>query len=188
MTNLSRMRTEMAVGAAIAALAGMYFLRQNPRNKQRQHKDQVTTEGSSMEQSDDIPREVQLNSEQDEDASDKIRVLTNNTITIVHASVTGTCAKFALQIQQTLAQNPTFASTTIQIGKVEEWDWWDELLNKEDQATTHEKLAPVVILILPTHAGGAWPVGADDLQRALQELRSTTGASSRRLYGRLDCR
>ena len=74
-------------------------------------------------------------------------------------------------LQQILAQNPIFASTTIQIGKVEEWDWWDELLNKEDQETNSDKPDPVVILVLPTHAGGAWPVGADDLQRALQELQ-----------------
>jgi hypothetical protein len=131
MTSLSRMQTEIAVGAAIATFVGIYFLRQNPRNKDQQHKDRVTKEGSSMEDSDKIPREVQLIGEQDADTSDKIRVLTNNTITIVHASVTGTCAKFAVQLQQILAQNPIFASTTIQIGKVEEWDWWDELLNEQ---------------------------------------------------------
>jgi tRNA wybutosine-synthesizing protein 1 len=118
------------------------------------------------------PGEIQLvNNENSLRDQDKIRILSRNTITIVHGSVTGTCAKFATEIEIKLKQNLIFSSTSIQIGSVEEWDWWDELLNNEEDTKDSVEPAPVVILILPTHEGGNWPIRSQDLEQALNELQ-----------------
>lgn len=102
--------------------------------------------------------------------ADKSRILSPKTITVVHASVTGTCSKLASQFKDCLSQNEIFSSSTIQFGTVEEWDWWDELLNSEEE-TDINSIPPVVILVIPTNSGGSWPTGAESLQQALQDLR-----------------
>jgi tRNA wybutosine-synthesizing protein 1 len=164
----SLIQTAIALGATAVAIVSINVLWKKPRQEEEEQEE--TKDESLIEEPINVPRELLLTEDQDDDDGDKLRILSNNTITIAHASVTGTCSKFATQLQQTLSKNPAFGATTIQVGKVEEWDWWDELLNKEDEANS-DKPAPVVILILPTHAGGDWPVGAEDLQRALEELQ-----------------
>ena len=169
-----RSTTIMAVATSVALVLGGYVLWKKQQEVQNEEAAEAMDEFvPDTDNAKAIPREVQWTEQQqlEEGSDDKIRILTNNTITIVHASVTGTCLKFATQIQQALVQNAAFSATTIQIGKVEEWDWWDELLNMEDDQTNSDKSPPVVILILPTHAGGSWPVGAEDLERALEELQ-----------------
>jgi len=104
------------------------------------------------------------------DIDNKSRILSPKTITVVHASVTGTCSKLASQLKDCLSQNTIFSSSTIQFGTVEEWDWWDELLNSEEE-TDISSIPPVVILIIPTNSGGSWPTRAEPLQQALQDLR-----------------
>ena len=63
--------------------------------------------------------------------SDRKRILAPNTITIVHGSVTGTCSKLAQELETSL-KDKHLLDRTIQMGPLEDWDWWDELLNFEE--------------------------------------------------------
>jgi hypothetical protein len=58
------------------------------------------------------------------------RIQNVNTITISYASTTGTCRNFAKTLYESL-QNVThdYPSIKIQLCTVDELDWWDELLN-----------------------------------------------------------
>lgn len=120
-----------------------------------------------------IPRDIQLSSENSVDGTDMSRILQPNTISIVHSSVTGTCAAFARDLHNHLLT--TIPQATIQMGKVEEWDWWDELLNNETTTNNNNTksgvIPPVVVLLIPTHHAGAWPVSALALQTAIQDLQ-----------------
>lgn len=112
----------------------------------------------------------------------KARVLAPNTITIVHGSVTGTCAKLAQTLYNELTKKGLLEHqyTTIQMGKLEEWDWWDELLNNDGEEETprkknttvipEESAPPTLLVLLPTHHGGSWPSTAFCLETALQDL------------------
>lgn len=118
------------------------------------------------------------------------RIMEPNTITIVHGSVTGTCAKLAKDLLTCLQEKHLDHDRTIQMGNLEEWDWWDELLNYDEdekvananakksntggkqQPAAEEPNPPVLLVILPTHHGGAWPATATCLQSALQDLEN----------------
>ena len=120
----------------------------------------------------------------------KKRILIPGRITIAHASVTGTCAKLAQELYDTL-QNTLPNGRSIQFGTLEEWDWWDELLNSDDMMESAKTTAtatnpkrssklsqqqkealPVLLLLLPTHHGGSWPSSATCLETALEELKN----------------
>lgn len=130
----------------------------------------------------------------DDDAPSKARILNRGTITIVHGSMTGTCAKFASDLYQqivaatetTSCSNKKTTICSIELGTIEEYDWWDELLN-EDEATPNtgivsqqqqqrQSLDPTrpatLIVLLPTYTNGTWPPSAVLLQQALQELQT----------------
>jgi len=131
----------------------------------------IATPGTrDLSTSSSIPRDIQLSSENAVDGTEMARILRPKTISIVHASVTGTCAKFARELEKKLLANQAFDGATIQLGKVEEWDWWDEFLNNENESK-EEQQPPVVLLIIPTHHAGAWPVPALALQTAIQDLK-----------------
>ena len=73
------------------------------------------------------------NGENEDEDSNERRILTHGTITIVHGSVTGTCAKLAQELKETLEKTIDTTERNIQFGTLEEWDWWDELLNNEEE-------------------------------------------------------
>lgn len=111
------------------------------------------------------------------------RILQPNTITIAHGSVTGTCSKLAQDLLQILNDKHLDHGRNIQIGALDEWDWWDELLNYEVDIistgnTTSSKNndgaapPPVLLILLPTHHGGSWPPTALCLESALQDLQN----------------
>lgn len=104
------------------------------------------------------------------------RILSPNTITIAHGSVTGTCAKLAKDLLANLKEKHLDHDRTIQMGALEEWDWWDELLNYEEDEnaskTVEEASLPVLLVLLPTHHGGSWPPTATCLQSALEDLKN----------------
>ena len=105
------------------------------------------------------------------------RILAPNTITIAHGSVTGTCAKLAKDLMECLKEKHLDHDRTIQMGALEEWDWWDELLNYEEDEETTKKVVeeaslPVLLVLLPTHHGGSWPSTATCLQSALEDLKN----------------
>jgi len=121
-------------------------------------------------------------SEMEADRNDKLRILTKGLITIVHGSVTGTCATLALQLEEALVS--TLPDYQVQLAKVEDFDWWDEFLNDEDEntaSTTMMKkkrstkgpvILPKLILLLPTYTAGTWPPSTTALQSTFDELQT----------------
>ena len=110
------------------------------------------------------------------DNNSKQRILVRGSITIVHASVTGTCARMAQDLYQLLQTNNK--TRTIQLGTTEDWDWWDEFINQEEEEDTNDtnsnnNLPPaLLILLLPTYTNGTWPPVASNLAAALQDLQN----------------
>ena len=171
------------------SVIGSYFLLKAHRERQEQHDEsesksepEETTEMvipitpavmRDLDLPNTIPRDIQLSSENSVDAPDTARILQPKTITIVHASVTGECAKFARELEKHLLGRETLVGVaTIQLGKVEDWDWWDEFLNNENESKNDpNQTPPVVLLIIPTHHAGSWPVSALALQTAIQDLQ-----------------
>lgn len=118
--------------------------------------------------------EIQTNSDVAKETTHR-RVLAPNSITIAHGSVTGTCSKLAQDLVTALKE--THLDRTIQMGSLEEWDWWDELLNFEedevqDNSNNTSQQLPVLLVLLPTHHGGSWPPTATCLESALQDLQN----------------
>ena len=120
-------------------------------------------------------------------AGDKLRILTKGLITIVHGSVTGSCAKLALQLEEALTDTMTqqdsdgVPSYRIQVAKMDDFDWWDEFLNEEEDvsASTKKKaknkkaeILPKLIILLPTYTSGTWPPSATALQSTFSELQT----------------
>lgn len=125
------------------------------------------------------------------------RILQRGAVTIVHGSMMGTCAKLAAQLYQQLAaaiddsntnpkqQQPKLS--TVELGTIEDYDWWDELLNDDEEqeetktgtqaraikpAPPPPPLPATLIVLLPTYTQGAWPPSAVLLREALQELQN----------------
>jgi tRNA wybutosine-synthesizing protein 1 len=201
MKNLLQNQTLMTTTVvSLTAAVGVWYCY---RHQGRQHRDTGTGSHIKLEKSsdpttivanDNVPiREIrtsnvgakddQRNREQE---SDRRRILSPNTITIVHGSVTGTCSKLAQQLEASLKEK-TLLDRTIQMGPLEDWDWWDELLNYEegedddnDESNNRKSSrkrgvqpsTPVVLILLPTHHGGSWPPTATCLESALQDLQN----------------
>jgi tRNA wybutosine-synthesizing protein 1 len=107
------------------------------------------------------------------------RILARGCVTIVHGSVTGTCAKFATSLydailRESLLCSANGAATHVQIGSTEDFDWWDELINDENETNTPNSKTELatLIIVLPTYTNGTWPPIATGLQEALQELQN----------------
>ena len=99
----------------------------------------------------------------------KNRILARGSVTIAHASVTGTCAKMAQQLYDDLLASGV---RNVQLGTTEEWDFWDEFINDEGDDEDSDQALPVLILLLPTYTGGTWPPGASQLEAALNDLQN----------------
>jgi tRNA wybutosine-synthesizing protein 1 len=135
-----------------------------------------TTETTQESSPSDVPlREVDCSQNQPTKEESKLRILSPGTISIVHASITGTCEKLAQQLYTELSSSTTTTtSRVVQVGSVQEWDWWDELLNEDDEEDVKHTKAPlpVLILLLPTYTNGTWPpLAADTLERTLQDVQ-----------------
>jgi tRNA wybutosine-synthesizing protein 1 len=117
------------------------------------------------------------------------RVLSSGCITIVHASVTGTCSTFAKELHTALSTELKTSTNrySVQQGSVEEFDWWDELLN-DDSASTHNTkhfLKPVLILLLPTNINGTWPECSSSLKNALEDVQNDWRVENQPLKAKL---
>eukprot|EP00977_Amphora_coffeiformis_P002662 scaffold516_cov175-Amphora_coffeaeformis.AAC.1 len=125
-----------------------------------------------------IPHDVIVLDNPQEPGDDLPRIQTPNSVTIVHGSVTGTAQKLALQLQADLQKVLPESRKVTRVSRMDEWDWWDELLNvdEDDRAKPITKdqngATPVLILLLPTYTGGTWPSCAQTLQTALEEIQS----------------
>jgi len=168
--------TAILVGATL--MGSYYLLRQQQQRRREEEEngagdlDNNDENGRRKRAMEDVPlREINLYGDSNGTGAedDKIRILTRNTITIAHASVTGTCYKFSQELLETFQKR--YSSMSVQLGRIDDWDWWDELLNNEDGNTIDEDTpGPIVVVVLPTHTNGAWPVAAETLQTALHEL------------------
>lgn len=89
------------------------------------------------------------------------RILTRGTITIAYASTTGTCKKMAQTLHDEIIKNCSSAEaeTNVQLCSLHKFDWWDELLNKEEESKSNDKNTPppVLVLFLPTWTNGTLP-------------------------------
>ena len=124
----------------------------------------------------DIPKDVVLMDNPQAAGDDLPRIRSPNSVTIVHGSVTGTAKKLALELEARLQKILPSSRKVTRVTRMDEWDWWDELLNVEEddraRTTTSNGATPVLILLLPTFTGGTWPSCATPLQQALEEIQS----------------
>ncbi|KAL3938910.1 MAG: hypothetical protein SGBAC_006270 [Bacillariaceae sp.] len=153
------------------------FQQSNGEEEQRKSNDAAATELETATTSAPI-KEVNASTTVVENEGPQMgRILAPNSITIAHGSVTGTCEKLAKELHDNI-QKLNLENRTIQVGKLDEWDWWDELINDEDNGT--ETIAqtgwdvhpPVLLVLLPTHHGGSWPKTAICLESALEDLKN----------------
>jgi tRNA wybutosine-synthesizing protein 1 len=162
---------------AMVATGAVWYV-QNTRSKRSEKSIASSINDTTREQ---LPiQEIQTTSDtNDSNEASHRRVLTANTVTIVHGSVTGTCAKLAQDLADAL--KASLLNRTIQMGPLEEWDWWDELLNCDEEGTESNRnnntkssstQLPVLLVLLPTHHGGSWPPTATCLESALQDLQN----------------
>jgi hypothetical protein len=106
------------------------------------------------------------------------RVLSRGTITIAYCSTTGTCAGFATRLHRELLIHTTSGSSStyrvVQLIKVSDVDWWDELINNEDEGEGDNNKnhlgPPILLFILPTWTNGTLPPDSDTLLHSLQEI------------------
>ena len=176
-------RSLLATALSLTAVAAgtVWYWKKGPRTESRN-----SGNYGDKEVRDDAPvQEIRTATlAKDDIPPTKDRILKPNSITIAHGSVTGTCAKLAEELYKTL-QEKQLESRQIQMGALEEWDWWDELLNddEEDREEIGEKktrrkmkksnaVPPVLLILLPTHHGGSWPPPATCLDAALQDLQN----------------
>lgn len=172
---------------AVVALAAVVALswqrrRQNNKISNDSHQDASSThdehEDRTMMENRGIPHDVIVLDNPQEPGDDLPRIRTPNSVTIVHGSVTGTARKLALRLQADLQQALPESRKVIRVSRVDEWDWWDELLNadEDDRGKPANKdpdgATPVLILLLPTYTDGTWPPCATTLQMALEEIQS----------------
>ena len=132
-------RSLLATALSLTAVAAgtVWYWKKGPRTESRN-----SGNYGDKEVRDDAPvQEIRTATlAKDDIPSTKDRILKPNSITIAHGSVTGTCAKLAEELYKTL-QEKQLESRQIQMGALEEWDWWDELLNddEEDREEISEK-------------------------------------------------
>ena len=153
-------------------------------NKHNKHTDENISESTDQKRS--VPGAIKLDP-QIANLSSLRRIQTPNTITIAYASTTGTCESFAKSLLHSLRDiiEPSSSNIKIQICTVDELDWWDELLNNENDDTDNVTTAsgagtsaeaasillpPVVIFVLPTWTNGTLPEQYASLLTSLDEI------------------
>jgi len=101
-----------------------------------------------------IPGQIDISQPSSNSALSRLQA--SNTITIAYASTTGTCKNFAIALHDALKILLKAQDTKVQMCTTDELDWWDELLNNEEDedasnvptAGNGTTAAPVVIFIL----------------------------------------
>jgi hypothetical protein len=177
------------LSAALIAATGYSFYI-SKKDEVTTDSDEVSTHSSQNAVSDTnidtqakklVPGEIELSSEKAE-LSSLQRIQTSNTITIAYASTTGTCKSFAESLLIGLSNITAGTNIKIQICTVDELDWWDELLNNENDesatatpqkslnADTNVTLPPMVVFILPTWTNGTLPEQYAPLLTSLDEI------------------
>ena len=199
-TSQSVVLTACATAATILAITKAYQYsitkKKNTNNNDHHHQlqssnnnNQTSTHKKAM-----IPNEIGINVDSTTDNSSLLcRIQSSNTITIAYASTTGTCESFAKSLYDSLQSVISTSSSTttttssnikIQICTVNELDWWDELLNNDNDNTNTNTtnntisnnhihnidIPPMVIFILPTWTNGTLPDQYASLLSSLDEI------------------
>lgn len=148
-----------------------------PETKTKTNQEQVSTRSMLA-----VPGQINVDASKSPSETSVRRIQTSNTITIAYASTTGTCKGFATSLHFCLEKLLINAKEpiTVQLCTVDEFDWWDELLNNENEedgddvkevSLTSSKVAPpVVIFILPTWTNGTLPEQYGSLLTSLDEV------------------
>ena len=179
-----------AAGASMAAL-GIYLL-QDQRQKRttiRKTSDDDSSRDNDRKDRSLPVQEIQCNlngqstKQQEEEL---VRILSRNSITIVHGSVTGTCRQMANDLLDHCRRQ--FPQRRVQLASIPEFDWWDELINDDsDESSNYTKRQPLPLLLvlLPTYTEGSWTSPSVPLQSALQELETDWRIAKYPLKGKL---
>lgn len=147
----------LSTAGASACAVALFLRRTSYRSKE-------TAEAQSLEV--DATARLPVSELQIRDS--KSCILKRGSVTIVHGSVTGTCARFAADLYEAIRLQGV---TCVELGCIEDWDWWDELLNDdEDQGEGYSDEPATLIILLPTYTNGTWTPASSALQGALQEL------------------
>lgn len=158
------------------------------QEEEKKDQDDITGSRPMMEVS------IDANGGNNNNSDNKLRILSKGVITIAHGSVTGNCAKFALQLQQQLSKSLS-SNYHIQVGKIDEFDWWDELLNEDDDNNDNNynnnnknnSPLPKLILLLPTYTNGTFTPNSINLQTTLQDLQNDWRIEKFPLKRKLHC-
>lgn len=138
----------------------------------------------------DIPRSITAPSPplQNEDhyganlRSDLSSILRPGTVTVAYVSTTDTCRKLAQSMHRHLTtkilgtgrkSRASSGLIVVQICRVDELDWWDEVLNPDEDeggADPSSLPPPVVLFILPTWTNGTLPPSSQPLLTSLEEI------------------
>jgi tRNA wybutosine-synthesizing protein 1 len=180
MSSSAQQRTFVAAALSFAVVAGVAWRWRETRKANKNEDPKTPSQATNQSSTPEMVIDIGIETFQD-DVPTRGRILAPNSITIAHGSVTGTCAKLAQELYEKI-EGLHLENRSVQIGKLEEWDWWDELINDEDEdeieATTNRSKnqtpdrPPVLLVLLPTHHGGSWPTTATCLESALNDLKN----------------
>jgi tRNA wybutosine-synthesizing protein 1 len=163
----------LAMVAAVASVSAVatvwWYHKQKSAAVSKEQRDQSKSgerDGSTDQQEGPVA-EIQCDDNTTENPVSRHRILTRGCITIVHGSMTGTCAKFAAALYDSIKEQQ---HAMVQLGTTEDYDWWDEFLNDDEES--NDAAPATLIVLLPTYTSGTWPPVASNLQEALQELQN----------------
>ena len=211
--------TTVALAAAASVWLGYQFYHDHnmsDKDKTKRERDRMAPKGDTSEISriqdrksdhtdveDDTRkapfREIELNPSSQTNTgtseSSTRRILTRGSISIIHGSITGTCKRFANELYETIEEQLSSDSSLsrkrlLQLGSTQDFDWWDELINDEDDENdsnfrSQKSLPAILILVIPTYTSGTWPPVAESLEQALQELNNDWRIAKFPLKGKL---
>ncbi|KAL7577044.1 hypothetical protein ACA910_006786 [Epithemia clementina (nom. ined.)] len=171
-TNSTKGRQEQSANREPQQLEKHSNARSSPPMKEVRYKDDTTSASNNN----------------NHNSTNSFRILSRNSITIVHGSVTGTCRQMAKDLYQRCRQQ--FPHRRVQLASIPELDWWDELINddsEDDDDDMNDKtaLTPLLLVLLPTHTDGAWTPPSIPLQSGLQELATDWRIAQFPLKGKL---
>ena len=154
------------------AIGGCILLYKRRNGEKTIKNEENETELDTMIADENIPRDLLLSVVEEEEDT-KQRILSPGTITIAHASVTGTCKALAEQLQNALAALVgDDGATTIQLCSTDDFDWWDELLNNEETASSEQENSVPPIVVLDS---------SDALEWNVADIRSVSSIGTARL-------
>lgn len=189
-STVSLLPVAVSVGAAVLTTAWLYRQINLDTKPSDNHQERRADVSEPKPQTDVLlQREIGISNTQGQDGilpndTDDIapRILSPGTVTIAYCSTTGTCSGFANRLRQELIERLEVASAKfasparrVQLIQVSEVDWWDELVNNEDElesdGNANRKVGgPILLFVLPTWTDGTLPPDSQVLLQSLEEI------------------